>query len=333
MRNTLINVFNNYVAIRRKIKVPLEAYKKLGKYGGDDGITMDVSSEHLEHAFASMGMLIKGERKKRGEPVGFLGRVYLDPWVSPSSIIDVKRQVSKLHATVQSVDVPDDLILNRKASGYVVTDKQTPVVGAWAVKVLELTANWKDVTTNYEQQMLKDVYYYSRVEPEGGVVFPKLSAGEEQLAYDFVAAELGTTSAEIHEFETKLKGVTKWTELEQFGGYFGGSLALDGTGYFMDGELYIDGVPIVVEQQNAVTYNAEHQVKVAGNKTRDNFPTIKKRVRLSVNPQAPDSAASRKEKLSHDPVYKNVVKINKPCKQFVEQGKCTYGKKCKFRHQ
>jgi len=150
--NTIDNAFTSYLAFRSTkapnglFTSPLDAYAKLGIYGGDDGITPEISGEALEHASKSCGAKLTCDIRKRGELVEFLARKYSpNVWYEdPSSCIDFSRQMSKFHATARLPDgvSPEDKLVE-KAEAFILSDANTPVIGPLCAKVIALAPGRK----------------------------------------------------------------------------------------------------------------------------------------------------------------------------------------------
>lgn len=144
--NTIVNAFMAYYALRTSdldcASNPVACFEKLGIYGGDDGITPDLSSAHYISVASHFGHVLEAEPIKRGDfGVTFLARYY-SPLVwfgEPDSICDIPRTLRKLHLTHSSdISVTPELKLYQKCSGLVHTDRNTPVVGAFATIALQL---------------------------------------------------------------------------------------------------------------------------------------------------------------------------------------------------
>jgi hypothetical protein len=138
--NTMICAFVVYVAYRLLDYTPTEAWAKLGLLYGDDGVHSDDEglAEALEKAAMLLGLKLKCESIKRGEPVPYLGRFFVDPVVSDDTFQDPMRTIGKLHLTA-NVNVPASVAMSNKALGYRVTDAKTPIIGAWCEAVLSIT--------------------------------------------------------------------------------------------------------------------------------------------------------------------------------------------------
>lgn len=164
-KNSITTAFNHYVERRLCGLKPIAAYQALGMYGGDDGITFDCNPSVLERVYAKTGLLVKTSIIQLGQPVPFLGRVFLDPWTVPNSIADIPRQLRKLHLTATPASVPRDVILLRKAEALLITDPETPILSTWAKRVIELTTHVDSrVKARMEHLLLRDISYWSRFE-------------------------------------------------------------------------------------------------------------------------------------------------------------------------
>jgi hypothetical protein len=146
--NTLLTAFIMYMAFRR-MKTPLgryytseEAWNNLGIYGGDDGLTAGLDRGIAKASAAGVGQKLDLERVPRGKlGVSFLARRYgPDVWYGDSnSCCDLKRQLTKFHLTVNlPQNIPPWKRLQEKAFSFALTDRNSPVMGEFVRKVLEL---------------------------------------------------------------------------------------------------------------------------------------------------------------------------------------------------
>lgn len=162
LKNTGINAFNDYVGLR-KLYPPEEAFERLGLYGGDDGISTNPDGNLLVKTYAQLGMKIRADEILCGEPLPFLGRIYLDPWTTNESFADVKRHIVKLHLTGSTKDVPDNVVLHRKADGFAVTDPTTPLISNWVNCVRRVVpAPSVAQRAKFDAQTRNDLNYYAR---------------------------------------------------------------------------------------------------------------------------------------------------------------------------
>lgn len=139
--NTILSAFISYVAFRMDRLSPKEAYQRLGIYGGDDSLTADVTPGKLANAAKMVGQVLTSNVRKRGQTVTFLSRVF-GPGVwfgEPNSCCTIPRQLSKFHTTVAlppGITAQQKLI--EKARCYWLTDRNTPIIGKFAQKVVVL---------------------------------------------------------------------------------------------------------------------------------------------------------------------------------------------------
>jgi hypothetical protein len=145
--NTMANAFMAYLTYRSTRLAgafigPREAFARLGIYGGDDGLTADVKPALYMKACASVGQVLEIEEIRLGSfGVTFLSRFYSpDVWFGEtSSMCDVRRQISKLHASVAlPPSVTPMMKLHEKLTGYYMTDRETPIIGELATRMIEL---------------------------------------------------------------------------------------------------------------------------------------------------------------------------------------------------
>jgi hypothetical protein len=140
--NTLDTAFVAYLAYRMMWIEAAQAWSMLGIYGGDDGLDGDVDPEVASKAALRVGQVLEVDEIIRGAPgVMFLARRYgPDVWYGDvNSCCDIKRQVAKLHTTVQLVGkVTKEQKLQEKAYSFFLTDANTPIVGPFVKKALEL---------------------------------------------------------------------------------------------------------------------------------------------------------------------------------------------------
>lgn len=300
--NTLTNVFNNYVALRHTMDKE-QAWNALGLYGGDDGVSVGIDGSLLETAFAKLGMLLKAELINQGSPVPFLGRIYLDPWTTPESIIDVKRQMSKLHATVSPMIVPDHVCLWRKADGYQVNDAQTPIIGEYIRMIHRcvMPPSSRDME-RYEYMTKNEVNWWAR---SGSGTFTELTSYD--LAAKVVAESLDITGEELNNLRQGLDNITDLKDIKKLTIKREENIEID---ICCDGEIK-QGVPPKNHQEQVKTIAAKPMPKVKTSK----IPILKQ--------------AFRTQKEDQEKPFSTPVKL---CR-FAKRGEvCTWGKNCKFSH-
>jgi len=141
--NGVVNAFVSYLQFRLNRPdgtslSPLAAWKKLGMYGGDDGLTADVHISNYIRAAQMIGQVLTVDKvKKHCIGVKFLARVYSpDVWSGDvNTCCDLPRQLTKLHVTVQlGHGVTPLMKLLEKCRAYWLTDKNTPILGDFVRK-------------------------------------------------------------------------------------------------------------------------------------------------------------------------------------------------------
>lgn len=146
--NSISNAFMAYTCLRRQGFEPSEAYRRLGIYGGDDGLTADVDPILYSKICASFGQKLTAEPLKRGQlGVKFLARMYSpNVWFGDvNSCCDIYRQLSKFHVTVAlPMDIlPKDKLLE-KARAFSLTDRNTPFLGDFVSRVVDIVGEIKE---------------------------------------------------------------------------------------------------------------------------------------------------------------------------------------------
>jgi hypothetical protein len=170
--NSIANAFCAFLAWRMTQTElgyfgPDQAWNRLGIYGGDDGLTSDLSQITYERAARKLGLKLTYDKVARGKHgVTFLNRVY-GPQVwygEPDSHCDVKRAITKFHATVHMPqNVTNEMKLVDKAFAYWLTDRNTPIIGAFVSAVVKQINveqyNFKNYTENWYAQYAQEVQF------------------------------------------------------------------------------------------------------------------------------------------------------------------------------
>jgi hypothetical protein len=120
--NTVINCFVAYCSYREDGKKHKEAVKCLGLYGGDDGLSFDVSQESFATVCKELGLTFTGELAPAELPLTFLGRIFPQPQESSTCVVDVLRCFKKLHIVQSNDRDPKELAMD-KIFGYLSADK------------------------------------------------------------------------------------------------------------------------------------------------------------------------------------------------------------------
>jgi hypothetical protein len=152
--NTILNAFMAYAAGRIQFPnlSPKELWNWLGQYGGDDGVSADIKPEIYASVAETCGQLLTYEKIMRGEQgVNFLSRFYSkDVWTGDvNSMCDLRRQLSKWHVSTHDTKLhaPGDIGLG-KATGYILTDPNTPILGRLSLLTLKCFGTGSAVVSN-----------------------------------------------------------------------------------------------------------------------------------------------------------------------------------------
>jgi hypothetical protein len=162
--NTLQNLFLCYLGYRCEIRdgryfTHAEAVDAVDRYvmvGGDDSIVGQMSESAYKKAASHTGHLATGETFKRGsDGINFLARYYSpEVWNGClDSMCDLERTISKFHTctNLATYTVRDKLV--EKSLSFLSNDRNTPVLGEYCKKVVELLGS-KTKSTG-------DEYYWS----------------------------------------------------------------------------------------------------------------------------------------------------------------------------
>jgi hypothetical protein len=158
-------------------------------------------------------MSFKAEAIDKGNPVPFLGRIYLDPWTTNESICDVLRQFRKLHLTATPTIVPNALVLHRKAIGILATDPNTPIITLWAQTVerlLPLAMGIYPVAKHRQYAAtIVDQSYWAKYSTDVQFVPPT----DQGYTAAVVCDNLGITIAEMERIETSFRNAKSFEDL------------------------------------------------------------------------------------------------------------------------
>ncbi len=169
--NTHIAAFIHFSAFMSLGFTKHEAWAKLGLYGGDDGITADLPVEYLEQSAERVGQSIKAVKVERGQlGVEFLARMYSPAvWEGQNdSCSDIRRQISKLHVTVNLPPyVTPKMRLIEKARAYMYMDANTPILGEFCARVMQLaTQEELALLTQFAQELQVVIPWSAKTDPQ-----------------------------------------------------------------------------------------------------------------------------------------------------------------------
>jgi len=137
--NSIDNKFVDFYGRRLQGMAPSKAYKGRGIFGGDDGLSTGLQEKFFILASNNMGLKVTSNVVKTGSPVTFLARYYPDPWNgSVESCLDVARQVPKFFVSSKGCTLSDEDKLVAKCIGIWLNDRNSPVLGPLATKVMNI---------------------------------------------------------------------------------------------------------------------------------------------------------------------------------------------------
>jgi len=175
--NTIINALVAYVCFRVIGLRHDQAIATLGIYGGDDGITPGTDTKVYERTAKDFGLKLTATVRDLLEPLSFLGRVYPCPRTSLTSICDPIRHLAKINLTCSN-GYTDASCLRNKAEGYLITDRNTPLISELAHFMLRvsrklepnsaLNVNERNYFSRqvslFEAQLVDDLSYDTKLE-------------------------------------------------------------------------------------------------------------------------------------------------------------------------
>lgn len=312
--NSFGNAFIAYITFRRLGYSAEESWKRLGLYGGDDGITADCPSVPYAASAALVGQVLECEEAVRGRRgVNFLSRYY-SPFVwegGLDSMCDAKRQIIKLHLTGSlGANVTPLMKLREKMRGFYLTDANTPVVGRFARVVTEMYGQYEG------DDRLRGVASYWAKE-DASVQFPNENVDgwmDEEFEQNFPGFDRSR-------FERWADRVSK-NEAHPLAP----PLCFEGTSPVKPPEdVVVDGdvVPKQVEKSSPSVSKPEQ--------SEQKYP----------EPGAPEKQACKhyaagkctygaKCRFTH---VGSVPQAKAPCGLFIKFGSCRFGESCKFSHE
>nr|UQB76083.1 RNA-dependent RNA polymerase [Flumine nodavirus 10] len=191
--NTLVNLFVIYSSLRKSGNTKQQSWSLLDKnviVCGDDGMVkyMPTLDESMYQVCSDLGLRIKIEIIPSGSPVPYCGRYFVDTQTGISSLADPIRTLAKLHLT-SNTTVTDKQALVNKATGYFVTDSNTPIIGQYCKRALELNNNLAPKAfTQEEQWRMGQPWTQSNTEAISKCFNEKL--GVDQTVIDTIVEEI-----------------------------------------------------------------------------------------------------------------------------------------------
>jgi hypothetical protein len=230
--NSIDNAFVAFCAFRRgEHRMPNQitsAYQALGLYGGDDGLTAGLSPSLYAETASLLGLKLTPEVSQRGQRVKFMSRYFSNPWCGDcGSYTDVARQLGKLHLTHAGSDVSDDIVLYRKALGYLLTDRKTPFLGVWSAAVIALYAKTQRYALIEEGCEIPRVPGDERWFEQYDKQFQFPQAEETETIFEQIAQDLNTDYATLRNVEYDLERATSLVQMFPAATHFGKELKVE----------------------------------------------------------------------------------------------------------
>jgi hypothetical protein len=202
--NTMINAFISYSALREIGFEPEEAWSRLGLYVGDDGLNQNLPglARTLNEVVNDLGLNIEIVQTTPDESITFAGRTFPRPLTSNTSHQDIERTLPKLHVSANKCVTPAEAAYNR-AAGYYVTDKETPLIGTWARKVLFITGKLEDFEkTKDRDELIKDSMTSEERYKIANGSWPQ---EKPELICESIARILNRTTSDINDMVLKIR--------------------------------------------------------------------------------------------------------------------------------
>jgi hypothetical protein len=157
--NTMVCSYVVFAALRELGLSVDESWARIGLVYGDDGAQPNHPGlkEMLPVVAKRLGLKLKLDVVANGEPVPYLGRIFVDPRTSNDSFQDPMRTLAKLHLSGNKTVTPAQAAAN-KARGYLATDALTPLIGTWAKRVVSITGLKAKGTTHEEQFKMSNAW-------------------------------------------------------------------------------------------------------------------------------------------------------------------------------
>jgi hypothetical protein len=203
IHNTINNAYLAFCMYKNMGLLSDQAWDALGLYGGDDGLSIDLTKEIAEKTAKDLKLRLKVSCVPAGAPHCMLGRKYPNPRGTPGHMADLPRQLAKINIYASRDPVEARHVLYNRARSWMVTDCTTPVLGAWARMIIRLlTRDHSDLT--YDPQ------YESYLVREFGQSACTLSHAE---GMKMAVADLGVSQTTIEEYERYLEQLDRLEDL------------------------------------------------------------------------------------------------------------------------
>nr|WKV33382.1 MAG: RNA-dependent RNA polymerase [Riboviria sp.] len=209
--NTIIVAFVLYCAARKAGYIEEgEIHRIPGLVYGDDQMAKHVPEELLVAVATDLGLGLKVETARIGQPFTYLSRVFIDAWSTKTTIQSPLRALSKMHLScVRNVD--PRIVARYKAEGYYVTDRCTPLISDYCLRII---ADTSDVTELHlaNPQLKRDANWWL-TEFGSDASWPQDESDRDAMEF-IVAKDLALEVTELRNLCERVRD-GDWTPLEK----------------------------------------------------------------------------------------------------------------------
>nr|QKE55019.1 MAG: hypothetical protein [Picornaviridae sp.] len=200
--NSVDNALVAYITYRVSGNSKATAWANLGLYGGDDGLSYDVSEEMYNRVSKNLGLRLTAVVRSTVEPTPFLGRIFPSPTTVACSLADLPRQLPRLSITTNKQLSIEDVLIN-KMRGMHVTDSRTPIIRAWIRLVQRSFPNHEQYKSREELQN-----YWARFTSASDII-------PESILLENAAKQLSCETSLITEYESYLDSLASVTDIDR----------------------------------------------------------------------------------------------------------------------
>lgn len=206
--NTILAAFIMYCAIRMtegKMLTPSECFARIGPCFGDDSVFESKYTDKLHLVVKQVGMSIKSANYDEEKGLGFLGRIYIDPYNTITTIQDPVRTLRKIHITGRPKQIPLEVAAYDRLTGYLSSDKLTPIISTYCQMVINYVSNTKVFKSDKKRERRGDKdsekSYWTRLGE--GNSWPQYEK-DRPLMFNIIASRLGISTEIVEWYDNEL---------------------------------------------------------------------------------------------------------------------------------
>jgi hypothetical protein len=199
--NTYDMALLNYIALRSQYD-SVKAWNMMGIYGGDDSLTPNLPAAALKKVGTMTGYVFKTIHYDMSDPVGFLGRTWLNPWATKDNMYQLSRFVAKQHLTNTPSNITDGEVFMRRVESYMTTDYNTPLIRQWCEMITRVFGN---LTARQKKKFIgrgEEAWFAQYNMP-----FTQQLSSTHPLMLDVAAEELGVTAGHLMNVMTLIDSI------------------------------------------------------------------------------------------------------------------------------